>query len=114
MENVTELLIGLDGYTYVYDDGYFVKFKFKKVLITKEIPHGISYSLTYHNKEKQRVLGYDNSHFPKNVRNKYRKGGFVFDHKHRNESDEGIIYEFVDFETLLEDFERDVKRLRNK
>jgi Family of unknown function (DUF6516) len=114
MDYDLDLVLSLDGEIFMYDDGTFVKFKFKKVNLSDEIPHGISYSLTYHNKDKQRILGYDNAHFPQNIRNKYKKSGLAFDHKHRSENDEGILYDFVDFVTLFEDFQRDVKRLRNE
>ena len=41
-----------------------VKFDSWRVDPTAEIPHGIRYSLTLHDRFNHRILGYDNAHFP--------------------------------------------------
>ncbi len=70
--------------------------KIWKVEKSKEFTHGIKYRLVYIHKNK-RIIGYDNER---------AKG----DHKHYGSKE--IKYEFIDLNKLMEDFEKDVKKLR--
>jgi hypothetical protein len=55
-------LLELDGEEIVYDGGYVARFRARRVKPTRETPHGISYSLTFHAADGRRLMGYDNAH----------------------------------------------------
>jgi len=57
-----ETLLDLDGEVFPMDNGYWTKFEARRVDPTKQIPHGIRYSLTLHNRNNIRILGFDNAH----------------------------------------------------
>jgi hypothetical protein len=79
---------------------------------TKEIPHGIRYSLTLHEPYGKRILGYDNAHAVKPSK-KFKFAGqrLPYDHKHRHISDQGAPYEFQNAYQLLTDFFAEVDRV---
>jgi len=60
--NDLENLLNLHGEVFPMDNGYWVKFEAYLVEPTKTIPHDIRYSLTLHDKNNHRVIGYDNAH----------------------------------------------------
>lgn len=89
--------------------GYWTKFEAKRVEPNEHIPHGIKYSLTLHNRDNERIIGYDNSHGIKPKRKKYGAKRIFWDHKHSRN-----IIEAYEFETpgqLLEDFWKDVNNI---
>lgn len=43
------------------ENGYWLKIEAWEVKISKDIPHGIRYSLTLHAPSGKRILGYDNA-----------------------------------------------------
>ncbi len=98
----------LDGEIYPMDNGYWVKFEAKKVKASKEIPHGIRYSLTLHDKRNQRVIGYDNAHSFKPRKGKYGAKKETLDHVHKKM--ETFPYEFESAVQLIEDFWNSVER----
>jgi hypothetical protein len=105
----TAYLLDLDGETMVFEDGTWVKFEAKRVDKTPERPHGISYSLTYHDSRNRRVIGFDNAHAIKPRRRSSVTGRrVVFDHQHTTPRDTGTPYEFESAEALVEDFWRAV------
>jgi hypothetical protein len=111
-EKYINTLLDLDGIIIEQAGGYWTKFEIRRVLPTEEIPHGIRYSLTLHNRHGHRVMGFDNAHAVKaKKRNKYQ--GRTYDHRHRHEKDEGIFYEFVDAHQLLKDFWLEVDKTLN-
>ena len=57
-----ETLLDLDGEIFMMDAGYWVKFEVKRVSPSTRIPHGIRYSLTLHDRNNVRVIGFDNAH----------------------------------------------------
>ena len=57
-----ETLLDLNGEVFPMDNGYWTKFEAYRVEPTEQIPHGIRYSLTLHNRYNTRVLGFDNAH----------------------------------------------------
>ena len=91
------------------DNGYWTKFEVKRTMANPHIPHGIKYSLTLHNSQNKRVLGYDNAHNVKPSRKKYGAKKITWDHRHERESVES--YEFESAAQLLEDFWEDVERI---
>lgn len=100
-----EVLLDLDEITIEQAGGYWTKFEVKKAQkVTEEIPHGIRYSLTLHDKHGERIMGFDNAHAVK-VKNKGKhQGRKTYDHRHRHSKDEGVPYEFVDAHQLIKDF----------
>jgi hypothetical protein len=104
-----EYLLNLDGEVFPMENGYWVKFEVKKVQISKEVPHGVKYSLTLHDKSNRRVLGYDNAHSYKPKNAKFGAKKTTYDHVHKKE--DVFPYEFEDAGQLMEDFWLSVDRL---
>jgi len=109
-----ETLLDLNGVIISQEKGYWVKFEVSKTDTTKERPHGLSYSLTLHEKYGKRVMGYDNAHAVK-LPKKYKYSGRIieYDHHHRHNLDSGIPYEFKNPYQLLQDFFEKVDEIIN-
>lgn len=105
-----DVLLELNGTVMQREDGYWWKVEARKVEPSREIPHGVRYSLTLHNSSNERVFGIDNAHGIK-----ARKKHEPFDHRHRGPKDAGVKYQFCDAYRLLEDFfigiDRTIERL---
>ncbi len=91
------------------DNGYWTKFEVYRVTFTPQIPHGIKYSLTLHDRNNTRVLGFDNAHTFKPKKYKYRARKITCDHKHKMEKVHP--YEFESASQLIEDFWKDVEEI---
>lgn len=108
-------LVGLDGEIQVQNqDGYFIKFEVHQVKATPDRPQGIKYSLSLHDPQGQRLMGFDNAHAgvkPAGSRFKHAGMHYPFDHHHRHAQDEGVAYMFETAYTLLRDFYTDVDRV---
>ena len=93
-------------------DGYWIKIEAWIVPVSKDIPHGVRYTLTLHEPYGKRILGYDNAHAVKPPKKfKYAGTRLLYDHKHRHVSDKGVPYEFKDAHQLLSDFFVEVDRV---
>ena len=105
-------LLDLHGSILDQENGYWIKIEARLVDVSKEVPHGIRYSLTLHEPYGKRILGYDNAHAIKPPK-KFKYAGHIwtFDHKHRHVSDKGVPYEFKDVQQLINDFFADVDRI---
>src|SRR5262245_59726817 len=57
-----EFLLAFDGRIHHLEKGYWIKLEIKRVKVTKERPHGLSYSLTLHRPDGRRLVGFDNAH----------------------------------------------------
>jgi len=57
-----ENLLLLNGEIFPMSNGYWTKFEVRRVVPNDHIPHGIRYSLTLHNRNNKRIIGYDNAH----------------------------------------------------
>jgi hypothetical protein len=102
-------LLDLDGSILDQGDGYWIKIEAREVEPTKDIPHGIRYSLTMHEPYGKRILGYDNAHAVKPPKKfKYAGQRLPYDHRHRHVSDHGVPYAFVDAHQLFADFFEEV------
>lgn len=99
--NDLENLLNLDGEIFPYENGHWIKFEVKKVEESPQIPHGIKYSLTLHNKKNDRVIGYDNAHSFKSSK-KYSAKKVTYDHIHKEEKI--VAYEFESASALITDF----------
>ena len=106
-----ETLLELDGSVLEQEDGYWIKVEVRAVVASEDIPHGIRYSLTLHDRYGARVLGYDNAHAVK-LPKKFKFAGcrFPYDHRHRTSSNKGVPYLFESPQRLLEDFFAEVDR----
>ena len=107
VDETIETLLNLAGESFHLDSGYWVKYEVKKVRITPQIPHGIRYSLTLHDRNSTRILGYDNAHRIKQQgKNKFRGRRIIWDHKHKNQKI--FPYEFESAGQLIENFWKEV------
>ncbi len=105
-----DTLIHMNGDTYVINDkGYFVKFVIHKVSVTKERPHGLDYSLTFHKPTGERLLGFDNAHPVSEGSGPGIRTRIEYDHKHRKQKTR--FYHYKDAETLICDFWKEVESL---
>lgn len=102
-------LLELDGEIFNMTGGYWTKIEARQVNVSAEIPHGIKYSLTLHDKTKARILGYDNAHAVKSKRKGFHGRIVQWDHKHEREM--VTNYHFRSAGQLLEDFWNDVNRI---
>lgn len=81
--------------------GYWTKFEARLVTPCDEIPHGVRYSLTLHDRQGTRLLGFDNAHAVKKAK-RYESRRIEWDHRH----DADIVTAFA-FDTpaaLLQEF----------
>ena len=104
-------LLDLDGEEIVYDGGFVARFKVKRVAATPVRPHGVSYSLTFHAADGGRLMGYDNAHGVPHRGARFVRAQAAFDHWHRDETDEGLPYQFVSAEKLIADFFDEIARI---
>jgi hypothetical protein len=98
-----DTLLDLDGEIFPMDNGCWAKFEIKPIPPSKTAPHGIKYSLTLHDRNNNRVIGFDNAHAVKPRKQKGFSGRKVtWDHTHR--LDRVNQYNFQSAGQLLEDF----------
>jgi uncharacterized protein DUF6516 len=97
-------LLELDGLVLFVDEAgnYSVKFVVKVTEVTTQRPHGLSYSLTLHGKNGERIVGFDNAHTVSEGSGPGKRQKAAYDHKHVG----GRVraYEYADAASLLEDF----------
>jgi len=82
---------------FISPDGYWVKFEVRQVPVTAARPRGLSYSLTLHDPQNRRIMGFDNAHGVPRA-----KPGASHDHRHFRKRVKP--YEYADAAALLEDF----------
>jgi hypothetical protein len=70
-DETLDTLLHLDGEVFPMDNGYWTKFEVKRIRTNKNIPHGIKYSLTFHDHNNKRIIGFDNAHAYKPKKKKY-------------------------------------------
>jgi hypothetical protein len=104
-ESEWEYLLGLNGVEMFLDESlrYWVKFVAHRVPITSDSPHGITYSLTLHDKAGNRLLGFDNAHRVEKSKE--------MDHWHRDNFDAGRAYSLNSPNQLLADFWKEVDKI---
>jgi hypothetical protein len=112
VDRAREALLDLDGQTVVLDvEGHVARFSVRQVSPSGVRPHGLSYSLTLHDRTGRRLLGFDNAHAIERPGGRFVAQPRVYDHVHRGADDAGRPYEFADAGRLLEDFWMAVDRL---
>jgi hypothetical protein len=104
-----ETLLDLDGEIFPMDNGYWTKFEVRSVTPTKQTPHGVRYSLTLHDRNNNRILGFDNAHRYHPKRKKYGARKVTWDHQHDVEKIRH--YEFESSSQLIEDFWKAVEAI---
>jgi hypothetical protein len=97
-----DILLMMDGEVFRKEKGYWVKIEAKRVQASRERPQGISYSITLHDRNNTRILGYDNAHAMKTKKKGYGARKVTWDHVHR--IDVVTPYEYESAAKLLEDF----------
>jgi hypothetical protein len=104
-------LLALDGVVLVVDPigKHWVKFVAKRVAPSQERPHGISYALTLHAADGERLAGYDNAHAIGAGSGPSRRTSATNDHRHWRGATRP--YAFSDAATLMQDFWTDVYAL---
>ncbi len=79
-----DTLLDLHGQTLFVDEaGHWVKFIVHRTDVTAEHPHGLSYSLTLHAPDGERLVGFDNAHPVRRRRGPERRRRRERDHRHR-------------------------------
>jgi hypothetical protein len=101
-------LLALDGVVLVVDPigKHWVKFAARRVPPSRERPHGISYALTLHAGDGERLIGYDNAHAISTGSGPSRRASATNDHRHWHGATSR--YAFSDAATLMQDFWTDV------
>jgi hypothetical protein len=90
-------LLDYDGRRYWLTNGWSIRFRIGEAEATTGRPHGIKYSLTLHDVDGARLLGFDNAHGLPRVQ--------VFDHRHRSRrTAELVTYNFTGADELICDF----------
>jgi hypothetical protein len=109
-----DTLLLLDGESFVADQAgkLWVKFEVRPVGVTAQRPHGIKYSLTLHDEDGERILGFDNAHSVKKGSGPGVQTRIEYDHKHMGRRIR--FYTYTDAATLLRDFWQDVEQILQK
>lgn len=109
-----EYLLDLDGVRYVIDDDLGLWVKFDAKIVSKNTrKQGIKYSLSLHDRNNKRIMGFDNAH-----EIQYRKKRNVaplktYDHWHFDGNDQGRPYCYKNAEKLMVDFWNEVDKKLN-
>jgi len=107
-----DALLDLDGQTLVVDHkGHVARFVVHRTDVTEVRPHGLSYSLTLHDRTGRRLIGFDNAHAVERPGGKFMEQPRFYDHVHRDKDAEGRPYPFVDAGKLIVDFWTEVDRV---
>ena len=105
-----DTLLDLHGQTLFVDEaGHWVKFVVVRTEATAERPHGLSYSLTLHAPDGERLVGCVNAHAVREGRGPGRRRSGEYDHRHRLRAIRS--YEYMDAVSLLEDFWKEVDKV---
>ena len=97
-----EALLELNNEVFLLENGYWTKIEARRVKPSREIPHGIRYSLTLHNRYGTRIMGFDNAHRIKPTRKQFAARKTTWDHTHY--PGRTVAYEFKNAGQLLQDF----------
>ena len=105
-----DTLLDLHGQTLFVDEaGHWVKFIAVRTEAAPQRPHGLSYSLTLHAPDGERLVGFDNAHPVRERRGPGVRRRRANDHRHRLRSIGP--YDYKDAATLLEDFWKEVDQV---
>lgn len=102
-------LLDLNGEIFPMDNGWWTKIEAYRVEPNENIPHGIRYSLTLHDRYNNRIVGFDNAHAYRPKIKRYGARKITWDHKHRREKISP--YEYESAGQLMEDFWKEVEKI---
>jgi|SRR6187402_1437785 hypothetical protein len=107
-----DYILELHGQKIGYEDGYWVAIRVTRVEPDAGRPHGLQYSLTLHDENDDRLLGYDNSHAIDAASGPARKSRrpAPFDHIDRR-GKRSAPYAFTTPFKLVQDFFAEVERV---
>lgn len=99
-----DTLLELDGQVLVVDPAgkHWVRFSVKRVEASPERPYGLSYALSLHAADGERLVGFDNAHPVKPASGPSGRRRKRRDHKHRLRTVRP--YDYKDAASLLADF----------
>ena len=98
-----DTLLDLHDQTLFVDEaGHWVKFVVVRTEVVPERPHGLSYSLTLHAPDGERLVGLDNAHPLRERRGPGKRKRGESDHRHRLRT--VGPYDYKDAAALLQDF----------
>ena len=107
--------LSLDRQWIGYEKGYWVTFRVRRVEVSEERPHGFQYSLSLHDANDDRVLGYNNAHAVAVGSGPATRSRRPKAHDHINRRDNRPVpYEFTTPYKLLQDFFADVDKILKK
>lgn len=113
-DKTLENLLDLDGMKMIIDDKLGLWIKFEAVMVSESIRNsGIRYSLSLHNRNGHRILGFDNAHEIEYGAKRMVAPKRTFDHWHYDENDKGRPYNYVNAGKLVEDFWLEVDKRVN-
>ncbi len=96
------LLLDAHGEIFKLQGGYWIKFEVWLIEPRPEIPHGIRYSLTMHDRHGTRMLGFDNAHGLRMRQVRFGPRVVVWDHIHSGRK--LLPYQFQSAGQLMVDF----------
>lgn len=104
-----DALLLLDGEMFFADESgkHWVKFAVNRTMATLERPHGLNYSLTLHDENGKRLLGFDNAHAVREGSGPGARTRVEHDHQHSGKTVRFYLYR--DAATLLADFWEEVE-----
>jgi hypothetical protein len=97
-------LLDLNDSIIAQERGCWVKIEAWEVPKSDEMPHGVRYCLTPHDRHGSRILGYDYAHATKPAKKGFAGRRLEYDHRHRHARDKGVPYTFEGAYQLLADF----------
>lgn len=104
-DNTLENLLDLDGMKMVIDEKLGLWVKLEASVTSSSIrKQGVRYSLSLHDRNGKRILGFDNAHEIEYGSKRMVAPKRTFDHWHYDEHDKGRPYEYINAGKLLEDF----------
>ena len=107
-----DALLDLDGEVLFIDDKHWVKFRVRRIEPSAERPHGLSYALTLHDENGERLVGFDNAHPVPGSAGPGGKKDRKHDHRHRQRTVRPYVYE--DAGKPLADFWAEVDAVLNE
>ena len=110
-EHTLEFLLAFAGRRHWYAGGYYAKFEIKRVLPTRQRPHGLRYRSRCTTRREHGLVGFDNAHGVPAAGSRFSKRPTAADHGHQTEDDPGRPYAFTDAATLVDDFFDEIERV---
>jgi hypothetical protein len=110
-----QYFLSLDRQWIGYEKGYWVTFRVREIEASEERPHGFQYSLSLHDPNDDRILGYNNAHGVDVGTGPARRSRRpkAYDHINRR-GKKAVPYEFKSAYELVADFLAEVESILKK